>query len=273
MTFFSAIDKQGLYIGFEQMEPDAYGAHYFRTFLINHTQSDLLVLATLMAGQDRCFEADLPLSSLTAAEVGVLHMDDLNRSPVLTMRCSRLTSSGQREHMSKELKIRPKTFFKNLQLAPCLHREMHVLLVADTWNPPLPTEERLTEYALRHQKKPPVDREDHPFSRIVLPGIEEVARFQPEIDLHIERLAEPAARLSNGEIIRIQMRHFEQFMDKAIRLGVPRVFIIHGVGEGKLRQMIAARLMQYPQVAHFKNEYHHKYGYGATEVIFELMKT
>ncbi|MBK6929627.1 MAG: Smr/MutS family protein [Saprospirales bacterium] len=49
---------------------------------------------------------------------------------------------------------------------------------------------------------------------------------------------------------------------------VPRVFIIHGVGEGKLRETIADELRRRPEVHKFKNEYHTKYGYGATEVVF-----
>ena len=77
------------------------------------------------------------------------------------------------------------------------------------------------------------------------------------------------ARLDKGEIVRIQMLHFQRFLDNALKLGVSKVFVIHGVGEGKLRETIAARLADNPHVLKFKNEYHHKYGYGATEVIFK----
>ncbi|RME96879.1 MAG: hypothetical protein D6772_11235, partial [Bacteroidetes bacterium] len=58
-----------------------------------------------------------------------------------------------------------------------------------------------------------------------------------------------------------------RYLDQAIRLGAERVFVIHGVGEGKLRDAIAERLRQNPQVVDFKNEYHPRYGFGATEVI------
>ncbi|WP_428409939.1 Smr/MutS family protein [Phaeodactylibacter xiamenensis] len=43
---------------------------------------------------------------------------------------------------------------------------------------------------------------------------------------------------------------------------------MHGIGKGKLRDSIASRLIQMPEVRSFRNEYHHRYGYGATEVIF-----
>lgn len=64
------------------------------------------------------------------------------------------------------------------------------------------------------------------------------------------------------------MSHFEAFLSKAVRLGVPSVFIIHGVGKGVLKDAISQRLKQHPNVAEFRNEYHPKYGWGATEVFF-----
>ena len=65
------------------------------------------------------------------------------------------------------------------------------------------------------------------------------------------------------------MLQLQKFLDRAIRLGVPRIFVIHGLGEGKLREAIAARLKEHPDVVKFKNEFHHKYGYGATEVYLQ----
>ena len=73
--------------------------------------------------------------------------------------------------------------------------------------------------------------------------------------------------MSNAEIVRIQLAAFENYLNKAINLGVDRFFVIHGLGKGRLRNEIATRLLKHPQVQTFKNEYHAKYGYGATEVV------
>jgi len=99
-------------------------------------------------------------------------------------------------------------------------------------------------------------------------SVSELANFNPEIDLHINNLTSKYEGLSNTEKIRIQLYHFDEFIAKGIRLGVPRVFVIHGVGKGKLRNEIASRLIQNPDVETFKNEFHPRYGYGAAEVIF-----
>ncbi|NJK83175.1 MAG: Smr/MutS family protein [Saprospiraceae bacterium] len=69
--------------------------------------------------------------------------------------------------------------------------------------------------------------------------------------------------------MRTQLKFFDAFLEKALRLGVEKIFIIHGVGTGKLKDAIANRLLQHPYVATFKNEYHPRYGWGATEATLE----
>ncbi len=64
------------------------------------------------------------------------------------------------------------------------------------------------------------------------------------------------------------MKKFEAYIDEAVRQGVERVFIIHGIGKGHLRNLITSNLIRNPNVITFKNEYHPRYGHGATEVIF-----
>ena len=45
-------------------------------------------------------------------------------------------------------------------------------------------------------------------------------------------------------------------MEEAVRQGVERVFIIHGIGKGHLRNLITATLIRNPNVITFKNEFH-----------------
>jgi len=75
--------------------------------------------------------------------------------------------------------------------------------------------------------------------------------------------------MNNGEILKHQLWVFERYIDQALRLGIDNVFIIHGLGKGKLKTEIAKRLATHPFVQTYKNEFHPKYGWGATEVIFE----
>ena len=90
--------------------------------------------------------------------------------------------------------------------------------------------------------------------------------FRHEIDLHIKALHADPASLSGEEMLFCQLRACEQFLQDAIMCGAGTVYIIHGVGKGRLRDEISRLLRTYREVKTFKNEYHAKYGFGATEV-------
>jgi hypothetical protein len=165
------------------------------------------------------------------------------------------------------LKIKAKSFFNTQRTAPFLNRPAHLYrLFEKPDNLSESKAEDLSEYTKRHSKPSwqltPSHANFDAFDTAAL------AAFEPEIDLHIEKLAENWRKMSNAEILRLQLAAFDNYLSNAIRLGAPQVFIIHGVGQGRLRDEIATRLMQNPDVQTFKNEYHHKYGWGATEVLF-----
>ncbi|MBX9449243.1 MAG: Smr/MutS family protein [Taibaiella sp.] len=89
-----------------------------------------------------------------------------------------------------------------------------------------------------------------------------------EIDLHIERLQENYAHLSNAEIVQIQIAACEQAIDQAIRNGQMSLTIIHGVGKGVLKEEIHKLLKSVPEVRYFISDWMPKYGLGATQVFF-----
>lgn len=87
---------------------------------------------------------------------------------------------------------------------------------------------------------------------------------QRVVDLHIEKLLPSYKHLKNGEILHIQIAHFEKELREAIRLREPNMIVIHGHGKGKLRQEIVNVLRQYPEICNFDNSYDHRFGFGAT---------
>ena len=90
------------------------------------------------------------------------------------------------------------------------------------------------------------------------------------IDLHIEKLADDWKQLSNFEILSLQLKTFEKYYELAVAHHQPTLIVIHGVGEGKLRNEIHEILRLKKEVKSFVNQYHHNYGYGATEIFFNL---
>ncbi|RPD51366.1 Smr/MutS family protein [Paracnuella aquatica] len=88
------------------------------------------------------------------------------------------------------------------------------------------------------------------------------------VDLHIEKLEDNWERLSNPEILDIQLREFEKWYELAVAHHLPHLIMIHGVGTGKLRDEIHDMLRLKREVKSFVNRYHPAYGYGATEIYF-----
>jgi len=92
------------------------------------------------------------------------------------------------------------------------------------------------------------------------------------VDLHIEKLANDWLHMSNFEILTLQLRTFEKYYDLALAHRQPSLVIIHGVGEGKLRDEIHEILRMKKEVKSFVNQYDPRFGYGATEIWFQYKK-
>ncbi len=89
------------------------------------------------------------------------------------------------------------------------------------------------------------------------------------VDLHIEKLTDSWKSLTNFEILTIQLREFEKWLDLSIAHRMPNLVIIHGVGKGKLKDEVHDILKVKKEVRSFVNQYEPNYGYGATEIFFQ----
>jgi hypothetical protein len=95
--------------------------------------------------------------------------------------------------------------------------------------------------------------------KLVNPDIEEV-------DLHIEEIIDNHAGMSNGEILNIQMARFETSLETAIKSSVKKIVFIHGVGNGRLKHEISAKLDRKYTDLKYQDASFKEYGYGATLV-------
>lgn len=91
-----------------------------------------------------------------------------------------------------------------------------------------------------------------------------------EVDLHIEQLIPDHKGLSNAEILNIQLNALERFLQLALMHRQERMIIIHGLGTGTLRDSVHKVLSETAGIKSYRNEYMGKYGFGATEVIFDV---
>ena len=91
-----------------------------------------------------------------------------------------------------------------------------------------------------------------------------------EVDLHLEKIITGRNQnLSNYDKLNIQLEEAKRCLDFAISKRYQRVVLIHGVGEGILRNEIHDILKLKIEVKSFINQFHPLYGYGATEIFFK----
>ncbi|UMY65233.1 MULTISPECIES: Smr/MutS family protein [unclassified Flavobacterium] len=89
----------------------------------------------------------------------------------------------------------------------------------------------------------------------------------PEFDLHIEKLVKNHRILSPHDILTMQTETAKRHIEFAIRNRMPRIVLIHGVGDGILRSELEFLLSRYDNVRFHDGNYQ-KYGSGALEVVF-----
>jgi dsDNA-specific endonuclease/ATPase MutS2 len=87
-----------------------------------------------------------------------------------------------------------------------------------------------------------------------------------EVDLHIENLIPNYKNLRNYDIVQHQLRYCQQTIERAILRNVYKLVIIHGKGQGVLREEVHILLRRYK--VEFKDSIFEKHGGGATDVYF-----
>lgn len=267
---YTLLSNKGLLIAFDpQLNLDDSITHY-NIHLINATAVDVIFSFELKLKGVSKLKVNAKTPATSAYQVGELQYTQLNEMPSVELDCWKVTTAGTEAKQHKSLKLKPKTFFSKLATAPLLNKQAHLFVMFKELGSvqPQPKPKSAEDLSTYTKRNAPLKRRSNR-SLYNLHDVKEFAEFDPEIDLHIDRLVDDFDILDKADILSTQLSHFDQFLAKAIRLGVERVFAIHGIGKGKLRNKIASRLIQHPDVVTFKNEYHPRYGWGATEIILK----
>jgi hypothetical protein len=244
-------------------------AEKFDCLLLNDTPYPILADYQRTVNGRKVAKKHLHLDPYAGFSVDSFAFDVLNEGIRVQLDIRPMLTDGTGPRHHKEIRLKPKAFFKNVAEAPILGRPVHLYVVfpdltTDREGATAKDSDNLRTYTKENIRPKRVRKNVRPYT---FHEVEEFAHFEPELDLHIEKLVENASELTPKEILQEQMLHFERYLDQAIRLGIERVFIIHGLGKGKLRQTIQARLRRRNDIREFRNEYHPRYGYGATEVV------
>ncbi|MCF8238314.1 MAG: Smr/MutS family protein [Saprospiraceae bacterium] len=240
-------------------DPDHMEVRKFYILLINDGRSPLS-FESHFAGEDLdVLRKKGDLQQGEWIELVALAMDQLHHQPEITVRSFWKLEDQMLERPLFSLRPRPKTVFS--KMTPNSYFNFPAVLYA------LPDETGVKEALQVHTRR----RSLVPSDRALIsstPAPHLRASFDIVQDLHAERLFADPGKISSTDIFARQMLVFEQFLKQAIQVGVPHVFIIHGLGKGKLKKAIAERCKHIPEVKLVRNDYHPKYGFGASEIVF-----
>lgn len=263
--------QEGVYMVFE---PYAQYPSY-TAYLYNHTSWQLIYTVTIETEESgRLFKLDGQLKPGGKAKVGAMARDALNTRPVINFDLTQETSDRMRKRVRDTFKLKAKAFLSQMKWIAGFDVQSYAAQLTTAFNPDKEEQgESLAEYAKRTKQEQKEDEPQHSWLGDLVHYGEanpsERAHFDDSIDLHIESLRPDNFRgIKSEKILEIQLRECRQYLNDALRLKMDRVYIVHGLGKGRLKGKVAALLDQMPEVKSHRNEYNSKFGFGATEVEF-----
>lgn len=260
--------NDGLMIACQPSFDNEGNINRFDLFLVNDTAYKVIYTFKMKVLEYFTPEKNDLIAPRTAKKIGDFSQYDLSDNPTLLFNLWQVTTAGMGTQLDKSIKIKPKQFFKKVKnhsftAIPCYTYELTKQFIDGK------EEEDLRTYTKRNIKE---EKEEkfYDFVKVnEVSKIEDKADFSVEIDLHIEKLTDSHRTMLPAEMLQLQMQVFEDYLSQAIRLGIPKIYVIHGLGKGSLRNEIQKRLLRNPYVKIYQNNHHPKYGFGATEVYLD----
>lgn len=240
----------------------------FEIRLVNNTdvKHDLHYMYTLQGVLKQDMKKEImPYSEMMLHE---FKTDQLNDSPVFRFEFNKNSSAASSgEHFEKEFKIKPKQFFSKLD-EPEFQKNKFIFFSIQEFTPQVVKEKENKELPVTDEwEKERGAGKGHHHKKIQQHDIVQKAEMPDFIDLHIGKLEKHYQLLSSADILQIQLRNCRYFIDKAIRYRLDKIYLVHGLGKGILKDEIHKLLNGYPDIVSFNNNYHPRFGFGATEVI------
>ncbi|MEO5673246.1 MAG: Smr/MutS family protein [Chitinophagales bacterium] len=250
--------NSGIFLSFEPVKEKSGDTSTFNIYFINDTGFPVEFIYIFSVHGQLNFRLKKLMVPYNYLLLHVIEYDLLNEIPSVQL--------DVRDVMNKnftgklEQKIKAQNFFNKLSATPILQTENYNYKVIT---------ESLQVKKEPVQKSVSFDAEVLKQMMMEVPVVkdQEVGPAVMEIDLHIERLARDHEQMGASEMLRLQLTLFQRELERAIAHRAERLFAIHGIGTGKLKNEIHRLLKSYKEVRSFNNEYHSRYGYGATEII------
>lgn len=193
-----------------------------------------------------------------------LSVEEWMKMPNFSFSIAELTTTGEADYKKHDKKVRKQHLTNEGNYNAQLDLKL-IPFLEFPW-PESPKAQNLKNYTRNLSKQNPGKRKKKGVN-IYDPGRK--AGFSDTLDLHAYALVDEPRDYNSTEILILQLKAFESFLDEAVSIGFDKVTVIHGVGKGKLREEIFSILRHHPFVDYYKNEFHPKYKFGATEIFLQ----
>ena len=229
----------------------------FKIYLINQTNEPYDFTYTISFLGSPGFELKNRLFSLTDFYLHDVPFEEMNDAPKFTFDFSLVNTNKKKAgHFEASLKIKARQLFQKIE-------EMKMK------NEPTFSYKLFEDYPDKPEEITPDYTNTYGRIYDAATAQQNLEPARSVIDLHIEKLSADWKELSNFEILSLQLRTFEKYFNLALAHRQPNLIVIHGIGTGKLREEIHEILKLKKEVKTFVNQYHHNFGYGATEIFFQ----
>ncbi len=260
----AARKEDGVWLSFlPVMNTDEFGdevVEELKLHLVNHTSADYQFAYTLNFFGKPDFQLKNQLHAFEDFYLHDIPFADLNDNPTFEFDFSLLRPEKKKaDHYEASLRLKPKQLFAKIETLRQKNEATFSHLLFETY-PDTIIEDKIELGPLAAKGFSVYD---------AAKGRQHMEQPRSVVDLHIEKITSDWKHLSNYEIVSLQLKTFEKYYELALAHLQPSLVVIHGVGEGKLRDEIHDILRLKREVKSFVNQYDPRFGYGATEIFFQ----
>ncbi len=258
------LSDDGIHLQFTSIKNFSGEIQRFDLFLMNNTDTDLLCEYQYYLDQTQQTVIRKEINKFTTLKLNEFKTDHLNDRPIFDF--SFWPRNVQKEfefHFQKALKLKAKNYFAILLTKEFIESGFFTLLILKDI-PQVKTKMEIPELVHENDDlfypKKSIKKENEVVIKASLPDF---------IDLHAENLVPGFRDMDATEILHHQLNHFKNFLEKAIRFNLHKIYAVHGIGKGVLKAEISKILQNFPEVESFNNDYNPRFGFGATEIFLD----
>lgn len=244
--------RQGMYIAFVQFNDKQLSAYF-----VNNTEFEMPYLIGEESNENFKGLISGSLEANNYVKIKDVLVSEFDQWPTIVIQTLFFRNGyfSLREPLTRKLKFKASTFFKSQSQAPIIDKPAFLFQIDEGGAGGKPIDpDKVKERIYANTQQQDVA------NRISF------SRPPQQVDLHIEKLTKSYDTMNNNDMMELQLKTFEETLDRAIATGMDEITFIHGVGNGTLRNRIHKKLSKIQGIKYFEDSMKEKFGFGATLV-------